>query len=63
MVEPVDVSIREATLDDLRDRLARTRWTDEVAGAGWEYGTNLDYLRELVAYWENDFEWGDKKGG
>ncbi|MFH5799115.1 epoxide hydrolase family protein [Haladaptatus sp. CMAA 1911] len=61
MVEPVDVSIREATLDDLRDRLARTRWPDEVAGAGWEYGTNLDYLRELVAYWENDFEWGTQE--
>jgi Epoxide hydrolase N terminus len=61
MAEPMEISIDDATLDDLRDRLARTRWPDEVAGAGWEYGTNLDYLRELVAYWEDGFEWGTQE--
>ncbi|MEY4580341.1 MAG: hypothetical protein RL701_5044, partial [Pseudomonadota bacterium] len=34
-----------------------TRWPDAVDGAAWDYGTNLDYLKELVAYWQHDFDW------
>jgi Epoxide hydrolase N terminus len=49
-IHPFKVNIPQATLDDLRERLARTRWPDEVEGAGWDYGTNLDYLKQLVAY-------------
>jgi microsomal epoxide hydrolase len=41
----------------LRDRLARTRWPDQLEGAGWEYGTELDYLRGLCDYWRNTFDW------
>lgn len=51
------VQVPQATLDDLRARLARTRWTDQIDGANWEYGTNIDYLRSLVTYWENQFDW------
>lgn len=47
--QPFTVDVPQATLDDLRDRLARTRWPDAVAGAGWDYGADLDYLRSLVA--------------
>ena len=54
---PFTVDIPDATLDDLRERLARTRWPDEVAGAGWDYGTNLSYLKELAAYWQDGFDW------
>src|SRR5581483_6398291 len=36
----------QAELDDLRDRLARTRWPDELPGVGWEYGVALDYVKE-----------------
>ena len=38
-VQPFEVRIPQETLDDLRERLARTRWTDEVEGASWDYGT------------------------
>ncbi len=55
--ESFAVNISQATLDDLRDRLARTRWTDEVAGAGWDYGANRAYLRELTEYWRDQFDW------
>jgi hypothetical protein len=48
--EPFVVAVSEETLADLRERLARTRWPNEVANAQWEYGTNLAYLKELVAY-------------
>ena len=43
---PFVVDVPQATLDDLRERLGRTRWPDEVEGAGWDYGTSLAYLRD-----------------
>ncbi|MBU2669116.1 epoxide hydrolase [Actinoplanes bogorensis] len=49
-----------AALDDLRARLRATRWPDapdSPPGAGWEAGTDLGYLRELVAYWADGFDW------
>jgi len=51
------INIPQATLDDLHTRLAHTRWPDEIEGAGWDYGTNLAYLKELVSYWQNGFDW------
>ncbi|MEX2191694.1 MAG: epoxide hydrolase N-terminal domain-containing protein, partial [Bacteroidota bacterium] len=54
---PFSVAIPQSVLDDLRDRLRRTRWPDEVRDAGWDYGTNLSYLKELVSYWISGFEW------
>jgi pimeloyl-ACP methyl ester carboxylesterase len=56
-VRRFEVRVTEEVLDGLRERLARTRWPDEVADAGWDYGTNLDYMRELVEYWESSFDW------
>lgn len=56
-VEPFEITTSDAALDDLRERLARTRWPDEVEGAGWDYGTSLPYLRELVTYWRSRFDW------
>jgi hypothetical protein len=51
------IQVAQSTLDDLRERLARTRWPDEVEGADWDYGTNLGYLRELGNYWQHTFNW------
>jgi len=56
-VQPFTIEVADEVLADLRWRLAATRWPDEIAGAGWDYGTNEDYLRELVAYWRDDFDW------
>ena len=56
-VEAFEVKVPQATLDDLRERLAATRWPDEVSGAGWEYGANLGYVQELVGYWLEGFDW------
>ncbi len=55
--EAFTMNISQATLDDLHNRLAHTRWPDEIEGAGWDYGTNLDYLKSLVTYWQNQFDW------
>src|ERR687894_2033569 len=51
------IDIPQADLDDLADRLARTRWTDEIEGAGWDYGAHLGYLKELTDYWRDGFDW------
>jgi pimeloyl-ACP methyl ester carboxylesterase len=56
-IQPFKIAIPQVTLDDLRERLARTRFPDEVEGAGWDYGTNLDYLKQLTGYWQHTFDW------
>src|SRR5262245_45033900 len=47
-IVPFTIAVPEAVLTDLKERLTRTRWPGEIEGSGWEYGTNLAYLRELV---------------
>ncbi|MFF1717773.1 epoxide hydrolase family protein [Streptomyces sviceus] len=56
-VEPFRLDIAEADLDDLRRRLDRTRWPDELPGAGWDYGVPLAHLQELTRYWRYDYDW------
>src|SRR5262249_32270515 len=56
-VEPFRIAVPHTVLADLRERLARTRFPDEITHGGWPYGTNLPYLRELVAYWSDGYDW------
>jgi pimeloyl-ACP methyl ester carboxylesterase len=56
-VEPFSIHVDQTVLDDLDARIRGTRWPDEAPGAGWEQGTDLDYLRELLAYWADGFDW------
>jgi pimeloyl-ACP methyl ester carboxylesterase len=56
-IRPFRVEVPEAVLDDLRDRLARTRWPDQIPGSGWGYGTDLAYLQDLCDTWQNKFDW------
>ena len=55
--EPFRIAIPQATLEDLRARLKATRWPDQIEGSGWDYGTDTQYLKQLVAYWAKDFDW------
>ncbi|MBO0795629.1 MAG: epoxide hydrolase, partial [Ktedonobacteraceae bacterium] len=54
---PFQIHVDEEVLLDLRQRLARTRWPDELPEAGWDYGTNLAYLQQLVRYWRESYDW------
>jgi pimeloyl-ACP methyl ester carboxylesterase len=54
--QPFRVTIPQETLDDLQLRLKSTRWLDGAAG-DWDYGTSLHYLKELVNYWQTQFDW------
>ena len=56
-----DISVEHSTLDQLRDRLINTRYPDEITGSGWNYGTDLSYLKELVQYWHSDFNWSKQQ--
>jgi pimeloyl-ACP methyl ester carboxylesterase len=47
----------QADLDDLRERLLRTRWPDPSTVEGWTQGVPLDYLRDLCDYWANGYDW------
>lgn len=55
--EPFIQQTAPVALDDLRARLRGTRWPDSPEDAGWSQGTDLTWLRELVAYWAEDFDW------
>jgi pimeloyl-ACP methyl ester carboxylesterase len=54
---PFRIHVPDRTLTDLKQRLSRARFADEFAGAGWDYGTNLAYLRALVEYWRDTYDW------
>jgi pimeloyl-ACP methyl ester carboxylesterase len=51
------IAIPQEALDDLHDRLNRTRWPSEIPGLGWERGVPLHYLRRLADYWYHDYDW------
>jgi microsomal epoxide hydrolase len=55
--EPFRLDVPDEVLHDLRERLARTRWPDEVPGSEWRLGTNRDYMRGLVEHWRDGFDW------
>jgi Epoxide hydrolase N terminus len=56
-IRPFRIDVPQADLDDLADRLARTRWPDELPGTGWEAGVPLGYLKDLAAYWRTGYDW------
>lgn len=56
-IRPFRIDVAPAELDDLRDRLARTRWPDQLDGVGWDHGIPLDYVRDLAEYWRAGYDW------
>ena len=56
-MKPFQIHVADELLDDLGARLHRTRWPDQVPGTGWEQGTELEWLRRLVSYWADQFDW------
>ena len=51
------LAVPDAAIADLRERLARTRFPDQAPGPAWAYGTDVDYLRDLLDYWRDSFDW------
>ena len=55
--QPFKIEVEQSVLDDLQNRLKRTRWPDEAEGSGWSMGTNLGYLKVLADYWQHHYDW------
>ena len=60
-IKPFKIAVDDAVLKDLKERLARTRFPDEIDGVGWDYGVELGYVKELVRYWRNKYDWRDQE--
>jgi hypothetical protein len=56
-IEEFQIAIPDRDIDELRSRLKSARWPDAVSGAGWDYGTNQEYLQKLCGYWATEFDW------
>jgi pimeloyl-ACP methyl ester carboxylesterase len=56
-IKPFSIPFSQAAVDDLRARLERTRWPDQIQGSAWEYGVDLQFLREICGYWRDQFDW------
>lgn len=56
-IQEFRIDIPQSVLNDLQERLAKTRWPDELPGAGWDYGVPLDYVKRLAEYWRTGYDW------
>lgn len=56
-IRPFRIDVPEGDLDDLHERLARTRWPMELRDVGWSRGVPVSYLRDLAEYWRTSFDW------
>jgi len=56
-VEPFTIQVGDEVLSDLRERIRKTRWPQPAPGAPWEQGTDLEYLKSLLADWADAFDW------
>ncbi len=54
---PFEVDIPQSKIDEIMARVQSVRWPATPKNAGWNYGTDLDYMKEVVAYWQTEFDW------
>jgi pimeloyl-ACP methyl ester carboxylesterase len=54
---PFAIDVPQHVIDDLHRRLDNTRWPDPFPGAGWDYGADLDYIKQVCDYWRHDYDW------
>ncbi len=56
-LQPFKIRVPDDALADLRGRLANVRWPDQIPDGGWRHGADLAYMKELVAYWRDHYDW------
>jgi epoxide hydrolase len=56
-IRPFKMHVPDQVLVDLRHRLAETKWPDQLPGTTWEYGADIQKVRELANYWQNQYDW------
>ncbi len=57
MIETFNLSIPQSELNDLKERIGKVRWPDEIENSNWQFGTSLSYIKELSTYWKQEFDW------
>ena len=62
-IQPFCIHVEDAALQDLERRLAATRWPDQIEGTHWDHGAELGYVKELVHYWREKFDWRAAEAG
>ena len=62
-ITPFTIDVDDAVLSDLEARLKRLRWPGQPDDAVWQYGANLAYMRKLMAYWRDGFDWRQAEAG
>lgn len=60
--QPFEIHVGDEALEDLHFRLDRIIWPDEIAESGWDYGTPLAFMRDLVTHWRGRFDWRAVEG-
>jgi len=60
-MEPFSIAISDEVLDDLQQRLASTRWTEDFANDDWRYGANVAAIQELAEYWRDSYDWRSRE--
>lgn len=56
-ITPFRIDVAPEMLSDLQRRLKNTRWSHQVEGTNWDAGTDVDYLKDLVDYWQTTYDW------
>ena len=54
---PFVISVSDDEIADLKERLEKTRWTDNLPDVGWDYGIDANLIKDLAEYWKNEFDW------
>jgi len=60
-IRPFRIEVKQSLLDDLEQRLANTRWPDQIDETGWQYGIDLGYMKELVQHWRTKYDWREQE--
>jgi hypothetical protein len=60
-IAPMTIDVPQDVLDDLQDRLRRTRWPVEVPEGSWTRGVDLRHMKELVEYWLDEYDWREQE--
>ena len=57
MIRPFKINISNKIIEDINTKVANFPWHEMPDDGGWNYGTNLDYMKEISNYWVNKFNW------
>ena len=56
-IHPFRIDIAQADIDQLHRRIDETRWPTTLPGGEWDTGVAVSWLRELVQYWRDSYDW------